>query len=176
MLCISSVVIASSDFPGLPPDCWKESRNIHTGSPDSWKLLKKNMKFGHIQEEPKGERNYSPNKGYYFVTNGWRTESEVIVYAEKKQYWKLSFSDNFYPASPNWVSEKILFLRVYWGKIAFEDMLIDVEKESILYSESGEDSYIAYDQYKTGCKTLGKCQCVQKEEYTEEPTMPDAAD
>ena len=151
LLFMFQAAIATAEYPGLPPDCWSESRNVHSGVPDSWKQLEKNLKFSHILEEPTGEKVYSQNKGYYFVVDGFRPESQVTIFTEKEQYWKLSFTENFYPAKPDWVNEKILFLRVYWGRIAFEDILIDVEKEMILYSESGTDLDIAFQQYQDGC-------------------------
>lgn len=160
---MSQIAIASTEYPGLPPDCWSESRNVHSGIPDSWKLLEKNLKFSHIREEPKGKKVYSSNKGYYFVVDGFRPESHVTIYSEKDDYWRFSFTDNFYPVKANWINEKTLFLRVYWGRIAFEDMLIDVEKEKVLYSESGTDSYLAFQQVQDGCKAMGGCQCIQKE-------------
>lgn len=55
-LFMSQAGIASTEYPGLPPDCWSESRSVHSGIPDSWKLLEKNLKFSHIREEPKGKK------------------------------------------------------------------------------------------------------------------------
>jgi len=166
-LFVSLPAVAAKEYPGFPPDCWNENRNVH--NLNEWNLLKKNLKFSHVLVEPAGKKIYSPNKGYYFVADGFRPKSQVTIYSENNLYWKLSFTNIFYLANPKWVNEKILFLRVYWGKIAFEDVLIDVEKESILSSESGTDATIAYQQFQSGCKTMGGCQCIQKEAPQSQP-------
>lgn len=75
------------------------------------------------------------------MVDGFRPESHVTIYSEKDDYWKFSFADNFYPVKPNWVNEKTLFLRVYWGRIAFEDMLIDVENGSFQDSCRANSNY-----------------------------------
>ncbi len=160
----SCLAVENQRWPGLPPDCWTESRNVHAGeSVDLESRTYPSVAFSHIGESLDGERIYSPNGAYYFITDGFRPNSIVQIFSEKATFWQLSFKDNFYPASPKWVSENLLFLRVYGGRIAFIDIVLNVEKEEVLYTDRGIDGYIAFQQYQEGCRTLGGCECIEKE-------------
>lgn len=159
-----SFAAEDSRWPGLPPDCWTESRNVHAGEPvDLDARTHPSMVFSHISEPMEGDRIYSPNGAYYFVVDGFRSNSNVQIFSEKATIWQLSLEENFYPASPKWISENLLFLRVYGGRIAFIDILLNVEKEEVLYTDRGIDGYIAFQQYREGCRTLGGCECIEKE-------------
>jgi len=164
LLIVAAVATANDNYPGLPPDCWSEPRNVHSGHPDSWELLDKNLAYSHVSVAPEGKKEFSPNKGYYFVTEGFRGDSSVAIFSEKEEFWKLAFKEVFYGADPKWINENLLFIRVYWGRIALQDIIVNVEQEKIIYTESGGDEYIAFNQFKEGCKSLGGCQCIEKEQ------------
>jgi hypothetical protein len=152
-----------SRWPGLPPDCWPESRNVHSGEAVDLEINTfPSIRFSHETQSPSGDPVYSANGGYYFITDGFRPESSLFIFAEKPTHWKISFTDTFYGAQPTWINEKLLFIRVYGGRIAFVDMVVDVENEEVIYTERGVDGYIAFQQYKDGCKELGGCECIQK--------------
>jgi len=150
---------AESDWPGLPPDCWSESRLFHSaGKIDPWQ---KNTVIKTIKAEKPKTGELSPNKGYFFLVEGGRPNGKITIYAEKDHLVQISFSELFGLSDVKWINEKLLFMRPWWGRIAATDIIYDVEKEQVIYSEFVTDGYIAFQQFQESCPTLG-CQCIKK--------------
>ena len=155
-------VLANSEWPGKPPDCWKDGRNIHYSNEDSHGMIKENVSIERTQIEPEGAKVYSQNKGYYFIKEGFRGNATITIYAEKEHYWKITISKTFGAGDPKWINEKLLYIRIWWGRIAFDDIIYDVENENVILSESGTDAFIAHQQFLEGCARNGGCECIQK--------------
>jgi hypothetical protein len=45
-----------------------------------------------------------------------------------------------------WVNEKLIFIRVHWGRILGTDMIFDTEKNEFTYREMIVDGTILYQQ------------------------------
>jgi hypothetical protein len=60
-----------------------------------------------------------------------------------------------------WISEKLIFMRTWWGRIAATDLIFDVEREKFIYAEAVTDGHLAYQQYRESCPIHG-CTCVKK--------------
>ena len=158
LLPLSSAV-AGGDWPGLPPDCWSESRLFHSAEKiDSWR---KNTVIKTVKAEKPKAGEFSPNKGYFFVLEGGRPNGKITIYAEKDHLVEIAFSNLFGLTDVRWINEKLLFIRPWWGRIAATDIIYDVEKEEVIHSEFVRDGHIAYQQYKESCPLLG-CQCIKK--------------
>lgn len=157
-LLFSGVASSNDSWPGLPPDCWKESRNFHNGS-DS-KNWKPNIAFEHVPLKAFSEKVFSPNKGYYFVREGWRGKAALYIYSEKDYLIKISFN-KLHGIKEKWVNEKLLFLQPWWGRIAATDIIYDVENEKIVYIEDLTDGHIAFDQYRKSCAEVSMCTCIR---------------
>ncbi len=87
------------------------------------------------------EKTLSPNKGYYFNLQGWRPEATLSIYTEKDYLISINFKEVFGINKPKWINEKLIFITVWWGRIAATDIIYDVEKEKVIYLEGKRDEY-----------------------------------
>ncbi|MGR8932608.1 MAG: hypothetical protein ACU836_18455, partial [Gammaproteobacteria bacterium] len=160
-LLLSFGALAADGWPGLPPDCWSETRNVHSAFPGQshWEH---NVRITARNGEKPKSGEISPNKGYLFVVQGGRPTGQITIYAEKDHLTELNFSELFGFSDIRWVSEKLIFIRAWWGRIAATDFIFDVEKEKIVYSEGVTDATQARQQYLESCPTHG-CQCIKKD-------------
>jgi hypothetical protein len=81
----------------------------------------------------------------------------LIVDAEGSTRPTLLIEDVAGPITPRWINEKLIFVRVTWGRIAFSDLILDAEKGELIYHERASDGQIAYQQFQTSCD--GPCPC-----------------
>jgi hypothetical protein len=146
-------------WPGAPPDCWREERNIHGGDSDAvWQANTVIRKLNNTLLKP---GIFSPNKGYFFVTEGGRPSGAVTIYAEKTYLIRIEFAELFGLSEVKWVNERLLFMRPWWGRIAATDLIYDVEAEKIPYAESATDAYLAFQQFRESCP-VQSCECIKK--------------
>jgi hypothetical protein len=46
-----------------------------------------------------------------------------------------TFTDDDKAFAANWINEKLLFIQVWWGRVASSDLILDVDKGTFLYDE-----------------------------------------
>lgn len=132
---------------------------VHGGAEiDPWK---RNTSIKQVKGEKPKPGKFSQNKGYFFVVEGGRPSATVTIYAEKEHLVQIQFSELFGLSDINWINEKLLFLRPWWGRIVATDMIYDVEKDKIVYAETVTDGYIAHQQFLESCPVQG-CDCIKK--------------
>jgi hypothetical protein len=159
---IAANVCASDNYPGLPPDCWSESRIVH-GSFVDQELFDKSVKIEAVEElQPITNKIYSTNKGYWFSKDGVRPEVVIQVDSEKDHLVNISIKDVNGVSDEKWINEKLIFFRIWWGRIMATDVIFDVEDEAVIYSEPAMDGFLAYQQYQESCRVHG-CSCIEKE-------------
>lgn len=138
-----------------------ESRVVHPArSPGD--LWERNITITTRQSEKLKPGTLSPNKGYMFVVEGSRPSEHVIIYAEKDHLTDITFKELWGLSEVRWVNDKLIFMRVWWGRIAATDMLFDVETEQVPYAEMVTDGAQAMQQYRESCPALG-CTCIKKQ-------------
>ena len=103
----------------------------------------------------------SPNKGYVFVVEGTRPTARVTIYAEKDHLVDIRFIDLFGLSDVRWLNEKLILMRPWWGRMAATDIVFDVEREKVIYTESVTDGTLAFQQYRESCPLHG-CECIKK--------------
>ena len=159
LLFVHGAGAAERNWPGAPPDCWTQERNVHeTDFTDIWKANTAFKKLTDIKLKPGV---YSPNKGYFFIAEDGRPNGAVTIFAEKNYLIRIEFSELFGLSDVKWISEKLLFIRPWWGRIAATDLIYDVEAEKVVYSEGVMDVYLAFQQFRESCPVLG-CECIKK--------------
>src|SRR5690606_18717638 len=142
-----------SPFPGLPPDCWTEDREYHVQGTTHWESidpsnnpLNEELSFSIVSVIPQGDRVVSPNKGYSFVSESGIGFSSITIDGEQGHYWQVrASSDNGgYPAftTAEWVNEKLVFARLWWGRVMFDDLILDVENETVVFTQSGTAGWL----------------------------------
>ncbi|MBE7541987.1 MAG: hypothetical protein M9913_23155 [Bryobacteraceae bacterium] len=156
-LALVAAGMAQTDFH-TPPDQWKAPRLFHLGvetSPDN-SVYRSRPVIGHVLRPLDGApRVLSPNKAYWFSVSpagcpdaGATPARTIHVFTERPAILELTLgkADCRYETSAKWVNEKIIFVRVWWGRLAGSDLLVDVETEKILYHEIVQDGAIAFQQ------------------------------
>ena len=123
-----------------PPDRWSEPRDFQTPFDPYWadRVVLDRVAVGQIE----GERTLSPNKAYWFVVAPADTgkpgpsSATVYIFNERGHLIRLEFPDIGSGAPrPSWINEKLLFVRVWLGRVLGIDLILDVEKEQIIYRE-----------------------------------------
>jgi hypothetical protein len=93
--------------------------------------------------EPEGNKVYSPQHTAwvspslpdYSRPGPWNT-TVVVVPSGGSKALTLAFQDHASGgASVQWLNEKLLFGRVWWGRIYSTDFILDVEKEQFIYKQ-----------------------------------------
>jgi len=171
LLVSSSTTFADGGYPGLPPDCWTESRNVHGGYAvegqlkelfDALVSIEKSAIEGNSSFE-----NLSPNNAYSFSVVGSRPDVRISIFAEKDHAAHINLKEVFGVSDAKWVNEKLIFFRIWWGRLMFTDTLFDVENETFIYKENGMDGFMAYQQFQASCRKVGGCRCIEKEDSPE---------
>lgn len=174
LLLLSLAPASAAGWAGLPPDCWEDSRIVHTGNEyDAY--WRKNARISHRAGAPpnpeaappaggarraRPER-LSPNGGYRFDVEESTAGARITIFAEKDYLIDIDIVELKGVSETRWINENLLFFRVWWGRIAATDVIFDVETEAVIRTESAEDGTIARDQALESCPLLG-CRCIKK--------------
>lgn len=161
--CCLAIVIAacaSSQTFHTRPDKWKEPRLFHEpldASPEA-QQYKDRVRLNHDRSGVAvATRVASPNRAYWFSDQPANCEGEVrwgnriiTVFTERTSLLRLILSkaDCRYAGDVRWISEKLLFVRVWWGRVLGSDLVVDVENEKLLYHELIHDGDLAFQQWR----------------------------
>jgi hypothetical protein len=88
----------------------------------------------------------SPNKAYWF-----RAACPAIDIFNERAYLvrvSLAEAECGLQVHARWINEKLLFVRVWWGRALGSDLIIDVEREKVLYHEAVNDGNLPFQQWK----------------------------
>lgn len=150
----------SRGWAGLPPDCWTESRVYQTDDDEyDWPSRTRIERIEAIRPEVVI---LSPNRVYYFSLSPERPGKPLLIFAEKDRFVRISFTDPMAVNDVRWINEKLLYMRVWWGRVAATDLVFDVEQERMVLTQSTHEGRIAMEQYREGCALHGGCQCIKK--------------
>ena len=138
--------------PVIPdPSRWKEPRRFH-------QIFDPYMAggMGVFKSDPPAALLtpvHSPNKIYYYMTEKadftrkgpWYTK--VYIYTEQDQLTCVELADhaNQDPVI-SWINEKLLYIRVWWGRQLGSDLILDVEKSRFVHREMVVDGRILFEQ------------------------------
>ena len=153
IILLSDNIMAQSSFH-TDPGCWKEPRIFH----ESVKLYNvkdrvtiENIKTG----EPLPEiTETSPNKAYYFYVQQPDTlknppwKAVILIYTERDYLIKFTVRKIRGVKTVRWINEKLLFMRIWLGRIVALDMIFDVEREQIIYQEAAVWGGLAFQQFQ----------------------------
>jgi len=65
----------------------------------------------------------------------WTTTLYIKGGSDGRRTWKASFIDHGNTFSASWINEKLLFVQVWWGRMASSDLIFDVNQGTIIYNE-----------------------------------------
>lgn len=158
-LCASAMLPAEDNWPGAAPDCWSKTRVVH-GVADyeaQWKdNVRVDLRIGPAIEGGMKSR----NGGYQFLTEKSGTETRIRIHVEKPKQVLIRVTHAMSLQDVQWVNEKLLSGRIWWGQVAATDFIFDVESASFVWHQSATESSIAMHQYREGCRQSGGCACI----------------
>ena len=76
----------------------------------------------------------------------WNTTLLIGDRSTGKTFLKAEFREHSNGFSAKWINEKLIFIEVWWGRIASSDLILDVENKKFIY-----DQFAHYGQV-TFCK------------------------
>jgi hypothetical protein len=96
----------------------------------------------------------SPNGAYAFSVHRpdaspdevW--SPEIRVFNERPYLLRVVFPDAHAVKDPVWINEQLLFVRVWWGRVAGTDFILDVEREELVHRTPFRYGAIAFQQFK----------------------------
>jgi hypothetical protein len=102
----------------------------------------------------------SPNRAYAYHLDfnpggpaSGASRVELLVFAERPYLVRLVAGDVSNAIDDHWVSGKLLYLRLTLGRTQFLDLILDVERERIVYREAGDFGDLVFQQAKASCAT-----------------------
>lgn len=137
------------------PLCWDDPRIIFPEDEqttlEAWESA---HRLTHVQESMPEEYHLSPNNAYAFYLETLKKEGthRLFIFNERPRLTALELEKIWSIQDIKWINEKLIYLRVWLGRIAGVDVLFDVEQERFLHVESFRDGEIAMQQRKESCK------------------------
>ncbi len=153
--------MTTSPILSTPPDKWKEPRIFHAEFDKDYenRISVSNVELDKkILEENEREKNYSPNKAYWYLVNSPDTmkpgpwTAEIIVFNERDYFIEIKLIDYAatYKTTIEWINEKLLYIRFWLGRIAGIYFIFDIEKEKVIIKEMFWDGHQAFQQWQQG--------------------------
>lgn len=145
------------------PGCWQTPRLAHTGAPSEALTARVHLSSAPPGAVPAGEAVPAPNGAYRLWVRNPDTRQPgpwgagLIVDVERPRHRLLLLEDVAQPIAPRWINEKLIFLRVAWGRTVFSDLILDAEAGRLIYHEQLQDGRIAWQQHRQACG--GDCSC-----------------
>lgn len=134
------------------PSCWAEPRVFHAEDGHRYRELEIERVEGALSEEAV----LSPNGAYRMqvvfndLSDRPTWDGEMLIDNERPYLLRLVLPDLSWPhsAEARWINEKLVFVRAWWGRVAGTDLVIDVERESIVLEENVYDGGQAFKQFE----------------------------
>ena len=135
------------------PACWTEPR-IHSevrendveltierisGNMLHWSVLSPNHVYSLFLEEEA-------------IPHNGTSRAEITIYNERPHLLQITLPSVRGIVQPQWINEQMFSVRVWWGRIAGTDYIIDVEREEVVNQQAFRYGAIAFQQFKQ-CET-----------------------
>lgn len=147
--------LAAAERYHSSPACWPSPR--YTQHPPAADLVERISLRSDADAVQLMEGERSPNGGYRYQLQQVGEDWQLLVDIEDGRSLRLQLRAPQHRPSARWINEKLVFLRVPWGRHLGSDLIIDVEAGKLLYHEALEDGSLAFEQYRQACG--GQCPC-----------------
>lgn len=145
------------------PECWDEPRMFHAGSPPAELANRIHLIETPASVTPPGMASESADGARRFWVRNPDTSAPgpwgaaVVVDSGQAQRPTLMVENVAGPILPRWLNERLIFVRIQWGRVTFTDIILDAETRELRYHEVVHDGGEAYAQYQAACG--GRCDC-----------------
>lgn len=145
------------------PICWKEPRIYHPGGAEAVEIESEAARVLRVRHlvAPLGQpRMVSANGAYAFqysedpIVGGPSGSSRVSLRVFKEADYLLSVEAEGVQAMRDiaWVNDKLLYFRLWLGRLAGADVLLDVEEERVVRMEAFRDGMILWQEARESCQ------------------------
>jgi hypothetical protein len=145
---LALLMILGSSLIAVPDASkWNKPRDFHIAFDQEYEPRIEIIDGG--RRVPSETADYSKNEAYWFEIeplNEKTNEQRISVSADGRVTISLKDTYPNFPAKAHWVNEKLIFIRVYWGRILGTDMIFDTEKNEFTYREMVYDGTTLYQQ------------------------------
>lgn len=178
VLILSTALLAGDDAWHTTPDQWRQPRLYHSPFRPEFAdriTLGRDIAPPEVGEPEVGEPEVggseprapqdqgsaaqlpgaSPNRAYWYAvekpvsTQGESSMTIISIFNERPGHLQIILKDDRrYGPDVKWINEKLLFVRAWWGRVLGTDLIVDVERETIIYRETVHDGLIPFQQWK----------------------------
>jgi hypothetical protein len=159
-------------LPGAPADaspasplCWKEPRVYSVTGKDARAVLAaldRSLRIDRVPQPLPRPFVLNPDDAYAYhltetaIPGAWSgaTHSELLVFTEEPTLLRVSLNPTRGVGSVRWVSEKLLYARVWIGRQDAVDIILDVETATILDRQPLRDGGALQQQARESCRVL----------------------
>ena len=146
-----------------PPECWNAPRDYYADGESATggvRQAEERIVVDHVSQALPEPMVVSPNGSYAyhldFVPGGpasGATRVELRVFVERPYLVRLVAGDVFNVLDDHSVSGKLVYFRLALGRAQFLDLILDVERERIVFREAGAFGDLVFQQAKASCAT-----------------------
>ncbi len=164
VLLIWSHLPASEEEFHTSPFCWEKIRIYASGS-----TKRVQVSIEKIDPVVAFTGTVSPNGAYLFDITGRVNDSDrdwmphLTIFNERPYLLEFQFPSTKSISKAEWITENLILVRLWWGRAAGSDFIVDVEKEEIIYQQPIRWGDSAFEQYKQCAEEESKdelqCQC-----------------
>ncbi|MDJ0918040.1 MAG: hypothetical protein QNJ05_09765 [Woeseiaceae bacterium] len=163
LLSLLSVSVRAQEFH-TSPNCWETTRIYASG-----KMTRVQVSVEKIDPTAAFEGTISPNGAYSFDITGRAKDSDpdwfprLIIFNERPYLLEIRFPNTKTISKAEWINENLIAVRLWWGRVAGSDFIVDAEKEEIIYQQPIRWGDSAFQHFKQ-CnheqwKGEAHCQC-----------------
>ena len=149
LILVPTLTLSAKPVFHTSPACWTEPR-IYSELRDSDLELKIQPIDGTMPHDSV----LSPNRAYAFVLKeevipqSGTSRVELTIYNERPYVLRILLPNIRGIGQIQRINEYLLFVRVWWGRIAGTDYIINVEREEVLNQKGFRYGAIAFQQFK----------------------------
>jgi hypothetical protein len=152
LAALASTAASRAQQYHTPPACWSAARMTH----GPWSEQPgERVAIGRAREAAAADAKWtpSPNGAYRFRQidpdfSGpppWNTR--FVIEAERPEAVVLELRNHGNGAAyANWMNEKLVLVRVWWGRVIGADIIVDAESGEIVWKESVRAGDVAFEQ------------------------------
>lgn len=145
---LAFLLMLSSSLMAVPDASeWNQPRDFHIAFEEQFSDRIEVIEKGN--RAPSKTADYSKNEAYWFEIeplDDKTNEQCISVSGAGRVIISLKGTYPNFPTKAHWINEKLIFIRVYWGRIVGTDMIFDSEKKEFVYREMVYDGTIRYQQ------------------------------
>ncbi len=148
------------------PHCWDKIRTYASGTTDRIQVS-----VTKIERATELDGTPSPNGAYQFDITGRATDADpewyprLIIFNERPYLLEVRFPNTRAISEAEWINENLIYVRLWWGRVAGSDFIVDVEREKVVYQQPirwGDSAIQQYEQCAVDdWKDEEQCRCFE---------------